>query len=148
MKECNCWNDVTTLLLRLWLGLLMLTAGLGKVGDPSKFREMIHQTFDKTILAGPLLGLFAWVQPYAEVGLGALVLVGLWTRPVLALTAANLIVLFFGMLLVHNLQTAAFNSLYVLMAVYALRNAEHNRFSLDQLLPCGCCCRRDPAAQP
>lgn len=137
-----CFEHVATLLLRLWLGLLLLTAGLGKMGNPAGFRSFIHETFDKTILAGPLLDLFAWVQPYAEVVLGALVLVGLLTRVVLALTAANLIVLFFGMLLIKNLQTAAFNSLYFFIAVYALRVARHNRYSLDHLI---CGRRRNPA---
>ena len=128
------YDHLATLLLRLWLGLLMLAAGLGKVGDPAKFRSQIHEMFDKTFLAGPLLAVFAWVQPYAEVALGALVLAGLLTRPMLALTAANLVVLFFGMFVAHNLAVAANNSLYVLMAVYALRLSEHNKFSIDQLL--------------
>jgi thiosulfate dehydrogenase [quinone] large subunit len=134
------YPDVATLLLRFWLGLLMLGAGVGKVGNPASFRDTIHQMFDKTFLAGPLLSLFAWAQPWAEVILGALVLIGLWTRGALALTAANLIVLFFGMLVAQNHQTVAFNSLYVLMAVYALRSSARNRYSIDHLLGC----RRKP----
>ena len=84
--------------------------------------------------------MFAYAQPYAEVILGALVLVGLLTRPMLVLMALNLIVLFFGKLVVHDLQTAANNSLYVLIAVYALCRSEYNRFSLDHLVCSRCCC--------
>lgn len=133
------YDHITTLLLRLFIGLMMLTAGLGKFGNLAGFQQYIHHDFDKTFLAGPLLDLFAYAQPYAEVILGALVLVGLLTRPILALTALNLIVLFFGKWLVHDLQTAAYNSLYVLITVYALCRSEDNRFSLDHLICSRCC---------
>jgi uncharacterized membrane protein YphA (DoxX/SURF4 family) len=43
MKECSCWNDVSTLLLRLLLGVLFLVAGLGKFGDLATFRGYIHK---------------------------------------------------------------------------------------------------------
>jgi thiosulfate dehydrogenase [quinone] large subunit len=130
------------LLLRLFIGLMMLSAGLGKFGNLEGFRQFIHHDFDKTLLAGPLLDVFAYAQPYAEVILGALVLVGLLTRPILVLTALNLIVLFFGKWVVHDLQTSANNSLYVLIAIYALCRSEYNRFSIDHLI-CSLCCRDD-----
>ena len=141
------YDHIATLLLRLFIGLMMLIAGLGKFGDLAGFRQFIHHDFDKTFLAGPMLDLFAYVQPYAEVILGALVLVGLLTRPILALTALNLIVLFFGKWVTHDLQTAANNSLYVLIAVYAFRNAGDNRFSLDHLI-CSHCCRGKKRESP
>ena len=139
MTNEKTFKDISTLLLRLFLGLMMLAAGLGKFGDLAGFQQYIHHDFDKTFLAGPLLDLFAYAQPYAEVILGALVLAGVLTRPMLALTVLNLIVLFFGKWVVHDFQTAAHNSLYVLIAVYALCRSEDNRFSLDHLIcPCRC----------
>jgi thiosulfate dehydrogenase [quinone] large subunit len=140
MANGRIFKDIATLLLRLFIGLMMLSAGLDKFSNLAGFQQYIHHEFDKTFLAGPLLDLFAYAQPYAEVILGALVLVGLLTRPILALTALNLIVLFFGKWVVHDLQTAANNSLYVLIAVYALCRSEDNRFSLDHLLCSRCCC--------
>ena len=65
----------------------------------------------------------------------------------LALTALNLIVLFFGKWIVHDFQTAAYNSLYVLIAVYALCRSEDNRFSLDHLI-CPCCCQSKKQENP
>ena len=141
------YNHIVTLLLRLFIGLMMLSAGLGKFGNLAGFQQYIHHDFDKTFLAGPLLDLFAYAQPYAEVALGALVLVGLLTRPILALTALNLIVLFFGKWVVHDFQTAAYNSLYLLITIYALCCSEDNRFSLDYLI-CSCCCRGKKQESP
>ena len=86
MTNEKTFKDISTLLLRLFLGLMMLAAGLGKFGDLAGFQQYIHHDFDKTFLAGPLLDLFAYAQPYAEVILGALVLAGVLTRPMLALT--------------------------------------------------------------
>ena len=143
----NIYDHIATLLLRLFIGLLMLTAGLGKFGDLAGFQQYIHHDFDKTFLAGPLLDLFAYAQPYAEVVLGALVLVGVLTRPILALTTLNLIMLFFGKWVARDFQTAAFNSLYVLIAVYALCRSENNRFSLDHLI-CSRCCRGKKQESP
>jgi thiosulfate dehydrogenase [quinone] large subunit len=147
MTNGKTFKDISTLLLRLFIGLMMLTAGLGKFGNLAGFHQFIHHDFDNTFLAGPLLNLFAYAQPYAEAILGALVLVGLLTRPILALTALNLIVLFFGKWVVHDFQTAAYNSLYVLIAIYAMRNADDNRFSLDYLI-CPCCCRDKKQESP
>jgi len=48
--------------------------------------------------------------------------------------------LFFGEWLVHDLQIAAYNSIYALIAVYALRYSENNRFSLDHVICSRCCC--------
>jgi thiosulfate dehydrogenase [quinone] large subunit len=141
------YDHITTLLLRLFIGLMMLSAGLGKFGNLAGFQQYIHHDFDKTFLAGPLLDLFAYAQPYAEVVLGALVLMGLLTRPILALTALNLIVLFFGKWVVHDFQTAAYNSLYVLITIYALCRSKDNRFSLDYLI-CSCCCRGKKQENP
>lgn len=145
MKECSCWKDVATLLLRLLLGVLFLVAGLGKFGDLASFRGYFHQEFDPTFLAGPVLVLFGYALPFVEVAAGALLVLGLFTRPALVLTALTLIALFLGKIVVRDGQTAAFIAVYCLITVYALRCAENNRYALDRLL-CGCCCRDEKPA--
>lgn len=145
MKECSCWKDVLTLLLRLLLGMLFLVAGLGKFGDLAAFRGYIHKEFDPTFLAGPLLVVFSYALPFVEVAAGALLVLGLFTRPALVLTALTLIALFFGKLVVADRQTTAFIAVYFLITVYTLRSAENNRYALDSLL-CGGCCRNENTA--
>ena len=140
MKECSCWKDISTLLLRLFLGVLFLGTGLDKFGDLATFRGYIHKEFDSTFLAGPLLVGFSYALPFIEVAAGALLVLGLFTRPVLVLMALTLIALFFGKQLVADRQTTAFIAVYFLITVYALRSAENNRYALDSLM-CGCCCR-------
>ncbi len=134
MANEKLYDHIATLLLRLLLGSLFLTAGLGKFGDLAGFRQQIHSQFDNTIVGGPLLVVFAYALPFVEVLIGALLLLGLQTRPVLVLTGFTLLVLFFGMVVKSNYQTAAQNALYLLIAVYALRNAKDNQFSVDRLI--------------
>ena len=145
MKECSCWKDVSTLLLRLLLGMLFLVAGLRKFGDLAAFRGYIHKEFDPTFLAGPLLVVFSYALPFVEVAVGALLVLGLFTRPALVLTALTLIALFFGKLLVADRQTTAFIAVYFLITVYALRSADNNQYALDSLM-CGCCCRDEKSS--
>jgi len=121
--------------------------GPRQVWQSSGFQQYIHHDFDKTFLAGPLLDLFRVCAAVRRGCPGALVLMGLLTRPILALTALNLIVLFFGKWVVHDFQTAAYNSLYVLITIYALCRSKDNRFSLDYLI-CSCCCRGKKQGKP
>jgi thiosulfate dehydrogenase [quinone] large subunit len=133
MANEKLYDHVATLLLRLLLGVLFLSAGLGKFGDLAGFRQYIHAQFDATFLGGPLLTVFAYLLPFVEVLIGALLVLGLQTRPVLALTALTLLVLFFG-LMVKREPLASQNALYFVIAVYALRNAKDNQFSVDHLI--------------
>ena len=134
------------MLLRLLIGLLFLVAGLGKFGGLAGFREYLNKEFAQTILAGPLLTIFGHVLPFAEVAIGALVLLGLFTRPALALAAFTLVALFFGKMLVRDAPTMTAIGVYFLITVYALRNSDENRFALDSLLCQHCCHDEKPAA--
>ena len=128
------YDHIVTLVLRLFFAAMFLPTGLGKFQSLAGFRESMHKSFDSTFLAGPLLDLFLAVLPFVEVGVGGLLLLGLLTRPVFVVTALTLVALFFGKWVTHDLQTSAFNAVYVFIAVYAVRQSEHNRFSLDALL--------------
>jgi uncharacterized membrane protein YphA (DoxX/SURF4 family) len=70
------------LLLRLLLGGLLLIAGITKLIDRDAFRFAVA---DYDILPGSLARPFALLVPFAEVGLGALLLIGLFTVPAAAL---------------------------------------------------------------
>jgi thiosulfate dehydrogenase [quinone] large subunit len=137
MTNGRVYEHVATLLLRLLLGTMFLVAGLGKMPNLAGFRQYIEKEYANTFLAGPLLTVFGHTLPFVEVALGVLLLLGLMTRPTLVVTALTLLVLFFGKLVAHDAQTTAFIAVYFLIAVFALRHSEANRFSLDHLFSRG-----------
>jgi thiosulfate dehydrogenase [quinone] large subunit len=124
-------DQFVTLLLRMPVGLVFLFAGINKLRDLTKFAEGMRKQFAETFLSGPLLEAFLFVLPWAELAVGALVVVGLFTRPALVATGLLLVVLIFGLAVAGRYETVAQNTLYVLVIAFALRTAESNMFSLD-----------------
>jgi thiosulfate dehydrogenase [quinone] large subunit len=134
MANGTKYGHFATLVLRLMFGLMFLTAGLSKFGNLEGFRQYILGEFGNTILAGPMLEVFARALPFVEFGLGVLLTLGLLTRPALVVAGLTLLALFFGKWIVQDFATSAQNALYLLIAVYTLRHADENHYSLDALL--------------
>lgn len=128
--------SVVGFLLRFPLGVLFFFAGLGKfVGGYDKFVAWILKDMtEKTWLPKALLYPYAYTLPFVEVVVGILLIVGLFTRPVLVFTALLLTSLMFGKILTQEHATVAQNAGYVFMAAAAYYFSRHNCFSLDALL--------------
>lgn len=122
-------------LLRLGLGVLFAVAGLNKfIGGYFAFAEGMTTNFAETWLPAFVVIPFAYVLPFLEVVVGALLVVGLFTRLTLVVTGLLLIVLAFGMMLQGQASVVSANLTYVLMAAVALGMlGEGNPYSLDAL---------------
>jgi len=127
--------SVVGLLLRLPLGVLFLFAGINKfAGGYGNFIGWIVQDMtEKTWLPKALLYPYAYTLPFAEVALGLLVLIGLWTRPALFATGLLLTSLMFGKVLAQDYATVSNNANYVFLTAAAYYFARYNRYSLDAL---------------
>jgi thiosulfate dehydrogenase [quinone] large subunit len=134
MANERIYDHIGTLLVRLFLGAMFLMAGLGKLPNLPGFYQYIEKEFGNTFLAGPLLTLFSHTLPFVELTLGVLLVLGLMTRPTLVVTALTLLVLFFGKLVAKDMATTASIALYFLIALYALRHSESDKFSVDHLI--------------
>lgn len=134
MEKEDLTNHLTTLILRLPVGILFLLAGIWKLRNPALFTGFIHKDFDATFLGGPLLGLFILLLPYVEAAVGLLLVAGLFTRLGLIGAAVTLVVLFLGKAVVQDYATCAQITIYIFVTVFALRSAEQNQFSVDALL--------------
>jgi hypothetical protein len=103
-------RDWAFLLLQIFLGLRFLTAGLGKFQGPeglsfqhfySEILPALSQSFlDKTFLPGWGVKLFLGTLPYAEILLGAGILVAGKNRWPLVLAGILYVALAFGQMLV------------------------------------------------
>lgn len=128
--------SVTGLLLRLPLGLLFFFAGLNKfLGGYGNFvRWIVSDMGEKTWLPDAMLYPYGYALPFLELAAGALLILGLFTRPALMATGFLLLSLMFGKILAQDHATVANIANYCLIAAVAYYFSRYNRFSLDALL--------------
>jgi thiosulfate dehydrogenase [quinone] large subunit len=126
-------REVAYLLLRITYGVIFVFYGIGKfMMGIGNFVNGINQQFVGKLPA-ILVVSFAYLIPFAETLIGALILVGLLTRPALAAAGLLLFGLTFGMVMLGQAQIVANNLLYVLVNFVLLWLVPLNRYSLDSL---------------
>jgi uncharacterized membrane protein YphA (DoxX/SURF4 family) len=123
-------RDWAFLLLQIFLGLRFLTAGLGKFQGPeglsfqhfySEILPPLSQSFlDKTFLPGWGVKLFLGTLPYAEILLGAGILVAGKNRWPLVLAGILYVALAFGQMLVGANSVVADIAIHLGLVVAAL----------------------------
>lgn len=121
-------SNLGRLLLRLWLGSMLLMHGSAKVyGDMQKFTTGVEN------LGFPLAGAFAWAAALSEFAGGALIILGLLTRPASVFTAITMAVAAFAALAddPFNVKELALTYLALSVAIFLLGPG---RISLDQVL--------------
>lgn len=119
-------------LLRVTLGSIFLTTGVVKfVLGVGNFAAGLQQQFaDKLPMF--IVTPFAYALPFAEVTIGALLVVGLFTEMALVLAGLLLIILTFGKVVINDSATVAHNLSYALISFMLLWLAEYNGYSIDR----------------
>lgn len=127
--------ELAFVLGRLLLGLNFLMHGLVRIPKLASFRAGIVQEFVAAPLPPALVGAYATALPFVEGGIGALLLLGLFTRP--ALVAAMLVVmsLVFGSSLLEKWSLVGDQLLYGLYIITLVLHLQRNRLCLDALAP-------------
>lgn len=119
-------------LLRVTLGVLLLFAGVGKfVGGVAEFTSGLTGRFEETLLPGSLVALSGQILPFVEVGLGSLLVLGLFTVPALFGASVLMLTLTFGTTVVEDHAAVGRNVLYAVSFFVLLWLAERNRYSVD-----------------
>jgi uncharacterized membrane protein YphA (DoxX/SURF4 family) len=85
--------DVVGLLARLFLGGVLIWAGITKVGRPLTSQRAV-QAYE--IMPMDLAGYIGLALPFVEIILGVLLVVGLFTRPVAAVSTLLMVVFIIG----------------------------------------------------
>ena len=121
-------------LLRLTLGAVLLVYGVGKfkAGIGNVASGMVKQFSGK--LPSVLVLPFAYALPFAEVTLGALILLGLFTTVALVLSGLLFAALTFGLAVAGEGAIVAHNLQYALINFVLLWLSDLNGFSLDRLI--------------
>ena len=127
--------ELAFVLGRLLLGLNFLMHGLVRIPKLAVFRAGIEKEFATSPLPPALVSVFATVLPFVEGAIGALLLVGLFTRP--ALVAAMLVImsLVFGSSLLEKWTLVGDQLVYGLYIITLVLHLQRNRLCLDAVPP-------------
>jgi len=127
-------REAAYVLLRITLGVVFFFSGVGKfMGGLGSFVGGMNQHFSGKLPAAMVMP-FAYVLPFAEVTLGALILVGLFSRFALFFSGLLLVGLTFGTVMLSDFPTVAHNTQYALVNFVLLWLVDLNRYSIDSLL--------------
>jgi uncharacterized membrane protein YphA (DoxX/SURF4 family) len=141
------------LILRLWVGLRLLLAGLDKMrqkgGDGFGFEwieksmaPIVDNMTQYTMLPAWTIKPYAVVLPYALLIVGLWCVLGIFNRLGLLLAGLVFVSLSAGLMALPDDDQAVFRGIEVALTALALITSAHNTFSLDGLLfrkKGGCC---------
>jgi len=128
------YREIAYALLRITFGVNFLMGGIGKfmmgIGD---FEAGLEKQFAGK-LPVMLLKPFGYALPFAELIVGALIILGLFNLLALVLSGLELVVLTFGIIVAGDATTAAHNTQFALVNFVLLWFAGYNGYSIDRLI--------------
>jgi thiosulfate dehydrogenase [quinone] large subunit len=128
-------REIAYALLRVTFGSVFLFSGIAKImTGPSAFTAGLEQQFAGK-LPTELLVAFGSTLPFAEVAIGALIVLGLFNVVGLGLAGLELIVLTFGTIVAADFATVADNVQYAFINALLLWFVGYNGYSIDRLRP-------------
>jgi thiosulfate dehydrogenase [quinone] large subunit len=128
-------GQLAYLVFRLTLGINILVHGAGRIFGPGvqAFASTTAAEFSQTSLPAWMVHAFLIVLPLAELLLGVLTTLGLFTRWALTLGGLMIAALVFGTAMRSDWNTVGVQMIYAITYYLLLANRSSNRFSLDAL---------------
>jgi len=117
-------------LARLALGVNLLLHGFVRLPKLSGFVSGMEKQFFGSMIPGFLVTPMAWLIPPVELVLGAMLILGLWTRAALIGSAVLMIVLISGCCLIENWSAVGSQMVYVLFICLLIYRLDDNRGTL------------------
>ena len=127
--RCNCCDAraLGVALGRWAIGVVLLLAGIGKLGNVSGFVGFLNSQFEKTWLPKALLVPYSHAVPFVEVILGTLLILGIARTAVLFITGLFFISLTFGQMLLSQPQVTFQNMMYTVVTAAILFAGAYDR---------------------
>ena len=122
------------LLARLAVGMSMFGHGLVRVPKLHGFSNWMVAQFQKSMLPNALVEPFSYILPIAELSVGILLLLGLFTRQALIVGSSIMIALIFGSSMIEewgSVPSQLFHAAYFSILLCFVNN--YNSFALDNL---------------
>ena len=133
------WRSDTSLayaIFRLMFGTNLMLRGVDRVfflGLDNFGNGMVKQ-FEMTWIGAGMIQPFAHTLPWIEIVMGALVIVGLFTRPALVVGGLMMTALTFGTMFLRNFDLAWLQLTYAIAFFLLLATHSWNLISLDAML--------------
>lgn len=151
--QCRTEWDYAHLILRLWVGLRLLMAGLDKMrqkgGDGFGFEwieksmaPIVDTISSNALLPAAMIKPYAIVLPWALLVTGVWCLLGIFSRLGLLLGGLTFVSLSLGLMALPDDDQAVYRGIEVAITAFALITASNNKFSLDGLLFGKKCCAK------
>jgi len=125
---------IAFLLMRLGIGFTFFFFGMKKLFMYADIAGIFQQRFAESWLPGFMVTAFSYSIPFVETILGALLVLGLFTRPVLYLIGFTMVSLNFGLAVIGDSPGVAKNIPYLLLIGLDIILLNYNKYSLDNLL--------------
>ena len=123
------------LLLRLGIGTSSFGHGLVRLPKLDKFSQGMITEFQHAMLPEPLVTAFAYALPFAELIVGLLLLLGLFTRHALVAGAIVMILLIFGTTAIEQWNNLNSQLIHLLFLAGLLPFVdEYNTWALDKVI--------------
>ena len=129
------YQEIAYALLRITVGVMFLFFGVGKlIRGLSGFVSGVEERFAESWLPQALVTPFAYVLPFAEIAIGGLLILGLFTAAALTAAAVLMMALTFGTVAEPDPATTARNVNYALILFVLLFLIRSNGYSADRAL--------------
>ncbi len=120
--------------LRLGIGMSMLIHGVNRIGRIPPFAQTTAAAFSKTWIPAPAVIAFAYLTPPVELLVGALVLLGLFTRLGLAAGGLWMVALIFGSTVLESYDVVGIQLIYAMIFFELQRLEPLNDLSVDRIM--------------
>lgn len=124
-------KEFAYLLARVTMGINLLGHGLVRLPKLGEFKTWMQDYFQATPLPQSLVALWASVLPFLELGLGALIILGLISRKAFLGGAIVILILVFGSCLKENWEWVSIQMLYALYFFFLMLYIDYNQISID-----------------
>jgi thiosulfate dehydrogenase [quinone] large subunit len=125
--------ELAYLILRLTMGINMLTHGIARMLNIEGFNSWLIGQFSDTILPEFIVSISSYMIPSIEFLIGILLILGLYTSRALLSGALLIVVLVFGSGLQENWNIMSSQMVYAIFFFLLTFFIELNRFSIDKL---------------
>jgi thiosulfate dehydrogenase [quinone] large subunit len=127
-------NKTAYLVTRLAIGMSAFGHGLVRMHKLDAFSKWMVGQFQKSYLPEALVIPFSYVLPFAELVVGLLLLLGLFTRQAAIAGAVVMILLLFGSTSIENWDAIPTQLIHIAFLVVVLQFLPSNSFAVDTQL--------------
>lgn len=125
-------NNLSLFIVRLSIAMSFFGHGIVRLPKLSVFALSLAKSFETTLLPQSLVLIFGYILPFLELGIGVLLLLGLWTRFVALCGAVVLVALIFGSSLLEQWSYIQIQLIHIAFLA-ALAHFGADKFSLDSI---------------